>query len=321
MDNYFVFYNLVHKNILFYIKGGTRSKLNQSELKKIQFPFPPLPEQRRIAEILSTIDETIERTEALIEKYRHIKAGLMSDLLTRGIDEEGRIRSEETHEYKDSPLGRVPEEWQIKTTKETLYMKGRIGWRGLKKSEFTKFGPYLITGMHFVNDKIDWTSCFHINMERYTESPEIHVKINDVLLTKDGTIGKVAFIDYLPAEASLNSHLLLLRPLKENLYSKFIFYILLSDSFKRFIDNIKSGSTLAGLSQSSFEKFKFIIPSNEEQHHIAEILTTTDTYIKKEQTYLNKLQQIKKGLMQDLLTGKVRVTTTPLPPKPAEAAT
>ena len=72
-------------------------------------------EQSKIAEILSTVDQAIDQTEALIAKQQRIKTGLMQDLLTRGIDENGNLRSEETHEFKDSPLGRIPVEWEVKT--------------------------------------------------------------------------------------------------------------------------------------------------------------------------------------------------------------
>jgi type I restriction enzyme, S subunit len=82
--------------------------LSRDLLYKIEVPTPPKPEQTKIAEILSTVDRAIEQTEALIAKQQRIKTGLMQDLLTRGIDEDGNLRSEETHEFKDSPLGRIP---------------------------------------------------------------------------------------------------------------------------------------------------------------------------------------------------------------------
>ncbi len=205
-------------------------------------------------------------------------------------------------EYKDTPIGRIPKEWDVKSTHETLYMKGRIGWRGLKKSEFTETGPYLITGVDFIDNRIDWDNCFHITMERYLESPEIQIRENDVLITKDGTIGKVAFIDHLPGPASLNSHLLVLRPASNNIFPKFLFYILQSEQFIAFIDSIKTGSTLTGLSQSNFGKYKFPLPPVPIQHKIAAILSTVDAAIAETDTIIAKTEQIKKGLMQELFT-------------------
>ena len=92
--------------------GSTRYGLPISAIETVEIPTPPKPEQTKIAEILSTVDRAIEQTEALIAKQQRIKTGLMQDLLTRGIDEHGNLRSEQTHQFKDSPLGRIPVEWE-----------------------------------------------------------------------------------------------------------------------------------------------------------------------------------------------------------------
>jgi type I restriction enzyme S subunit len=103
----------VKKQIYKYVEGTTRTALRFNQLKNFIVPLPPLPEQRKIAQILETVDNAIEKTEKIIEKYKRIKQGLMQDLLTKGIDEKGNIRSEKTHKFKDSPLGRIPEEWEV----------------------------------------------------------------------------------------------------------------------------------------------------------------------------------------------------------------
>ncbi len=95
-------------------QGSTFEAISKDDLKNLLLIIPEsLPEQRKIAEILETVDNAIEKTDKIIEKYKRIKQGLMQDLLTKGIDENGRIRSEETHKFKDSPLGRIPEEWEV----------------------------------------------------------------------------------------------------------------------------------------------------------------------------------------------------------------
>jgi len=94
--------------------GSTMQHITRKELARFGALFPiDKIEQSKIAEILSTVDRAIEQTEALIAKQQRIKTGLMQDLLTRGIDEHGNLRSEETHEFKDSPLGRIPVEWEV----------------------------------------------------------------------------------------------------------------------------------------------------------------------------------------------------------------
>ena len=91
--------------------GGGRAGLSKQLLEQVPIPLPPVPEQTKMAEVLSTVDRAIEETEALIAKQQRIKTGLMQDLLTRGIDEHGNLRSEQFHEFKDSPLRRIPVEW------------------------------------------------------------------------------------------------------------------------------------------------------------------------------------------------------------------
>jgi type I restriction enzyme S subunit len=114
-----IFYALEHKDIQSCIVGGTRAKLNQGALRSITIQLPEYKsEQSKIAEVISTVDRAIEQTEGLIAKQQRIKIGLMQDILTHGIDEHGNLRSEETHEFKDSPLGRIPVEWEVLTTGE-----------------------------------------------------------------------------------------------------------------------------------------------------------------------------------------------------------
>lgn len=307
---FFSYYNHFLKR---FGEGTTFLEISKKDLEKLKVIFPKSEsEQNKIVNHLITIDKVILKTEATIEKYKAIKQGMIHDFFTRGIDiKTGKLRPryEEAPElYQPSDLGFIPKEWSIKTTEELLLIKGRIGWRGLKKDEFIESGPYLITGMHFIDDKIDWANCFHISEFRYEESPEIMVQVGDVLITKDGTIGKVAYIDFLPGKASLNSHLLLLRPRNQTqLFSKYLFYELLYTRFRRYIENFKTGSTLAGLSQSAFEKYIFPLPEFEEQEIICNKLISLDKKIDSEIAYLQKLQKIKQGLMQDLLTGKKRV--------------
>ncbi len=126
-DNEFVGYLLQstegqHK-IIDAAGGSTRTTINTKPFGAIRFRFPVKPEQTKIAEVLSTVDQAIEQTEALIAKQQRIKTGLMQDLLTRGIDEHGNLRSEETHEFKDSPLGRIPVGWEVNKIDRLLSRK------------------------------------------------------------------------------------------------------------------------------------------------------------------------------------------------------
>jgi type I restriction enzyme S subunit len=116
--DYFIFaFDHIRSRIESISVGSTVKGIRLEQLLNFEIFTPPLPEQAKIAEILSTVDRAIAQTEALIAKQQRIKTGLMADLLTRGIDEHGNLRSEATHAFKDSPLGRIPVEWEVQDLK------------------------------------------------------------------------------------------------------------------------------------------------------------------------------------------------------------
>ena len=195
-----------------------------------------------------------------------------------------------------------PADWESNNVEKLFFVKGRIGWRGLRKEHFTEEGPYLITGMHIRDSWVKWDECFHIPESKYQESPEIMVSIGDLIITKDGTIGKVAYIDWLPGPTSLNSHLFLVRPKSNNVENCFAKHVFSSWLFHKYIETQRTGSTLSGLSESRFLKFPFPTPLVAEQHRIAEILDTIDEAIQKTETLIAKLKAMKQGLLHDLLT-------------------
>lgn len=194
--------------------------------------------------------------------------------------------------------------WPVLPTGDVFYVKGRIGWRNLRRADFCEDGPYLITGMHIDNSgQVDWDACFHIPQQKFDESPEIQVEVGDLVITKDGTIGKVGRIDWLPGDTSLNSHLFLVRPVEpKRCSSRFAFHVFSSPSFHQFIENQKSGSTLAGLGEAKFVKFDFPVPDFSEQELVSAILDTLDTTIRETEAIIAKLKAVKQGLLHDLLT-------------------
>jgi type I restriction enzyme S subunit len=192
--------------------------------------------------------------------------------------------------------------WHKTTISRSSYLKGRIGWQGLRASEFLEEGPYLITGTDFRNGAIDWKSCYHVTEERYQEAKYIHVKDNDVLITKDGTIGKVAFVRDCPDKAVLNSGIFLLRCNDGSYEHEFMYHLLNSYVFSKFLDDNLAGSTIQHLYQNVFERFEFPIPDKPQQTQIAAVLSTVDRAIAQTEALIAKQQCIKTGLMQDLLT-------------------
>lgn len=210
--------------------------------------------------------------------------------------------------YKQTEVGLIPSDWEVKIFKEVSYMKGRIGWQGLNQSEFTMNmdEPFLITGMNFKDGEIRWNEVYHISEERFEIAKEIQLKQNDVLMTKDGTIGKILFVDFIPFphKASLNSHLLVFRPLKNAYFPKYLYYNLLSPYFLKHIELTKSGTTFFGVSQTSVGEYQIILPPIVEQITIATALSDADALISSLEKLIAKKRNIKQGAMQKLLKPK-----------------
>jgi len=213
-------------------------------------------------------------------------------------------------EYRPSGvewLGDIPDNWQVVRLKHNSYIKGRIGWQNLRAEEFTDEGPYLVTGMHFRAGTVDWDSCYHITEERYLMAPEIFVKSGDVLITKDGSIGKVAYIDTPPGPTSLNSHLLLIRPQKALDYrSRYLYYLLASEIFQRYARMECSGTTFDGISQEAVSNFHMTIPVPDEQSAIVAFLdretARIDALIEKKQRQIELLQEKRAALISHAVT-------------------
>ena len=213
-------------------------------------------------------------------------------------------------EYKESRIpwiGKIPVNWQISVLKRTTRIKGRIGWQGLTSEEYRTEGQYLlVTGTDFINGKIQWYKCWYISEDRFSEDENIQLKEHDVLVTKDGTIGKIAFVENMPLNATLNSGVFVTRPFFNSYAPKFMFWALNSDIFPEFIECSKVGTTIAHLYQKTSEKFTFPLPSVHEQQAIATYLDKTcaaiDKAIEAKQKQLEILDALRKSIIHKAIT-------------------
>lgn len=282
--------------------------LSRDLLYKLQIPTPPKPEQTKIAEILSTVDRAIEQTEALIAKQQRIKTGLMQDLLTRGIDEEGNLRSEQTHEFKDSPLGRVPEGWEVEKWSQVC-SKIQDGTHFSPRTDSSAEFKY-VTSKNIKFGFLDFSDVEYINKRQHDEIyKRCDVCLGDVLLTKDGANTGNCAINLLNEEFSLLSSVAFIRPMKSKLTSMFLLQTILSESGQRLIKDAMSGLAITRVTLEIINNFMMKVPPIQEQKNIGQFLAVWDERIKSEANKLVKLHSLKIGLMQDLLTGKKRVIT------------
>jgi len=177
---------------------------------------------------------------------------------------------------------------------EYLYIKGRIGWKGLKKKEYLPEGDYrIINGESLTTNGIDWSNAGYITEERYNESPEIMLAPNDILISKDGTIGKIGFVKNVDKPTTVASGIFVVRNLRPTeINTRFIYHFLTSSYFKNFITMRTEGSVISHLYQKDFVELDFPLPEMELQNKIVGILDSIDQKIDlNKETNENLLQQ------------------------------
>lgn len=210
--------------------------------------------------------------------------------------------------YKESGIewiGEIPQSWDYLKVRNAFYLKGRIGWQGLKADEFIDKGPFLVTGTDFENGKVNWNTCYHISQERYDEAPEIHVENGDVLITKDGTVGKMAYVENKPDKVSLNSHLLIIRPIRKDIYNKYVFWAFQTSSFTYYKGLAQTGSIMESLSQEKIGSYVIPFPPYTDQKGIANYLdykcAKVDNLISSQQKRIELLKELKQSVISKAL--------------------
>ena len=265
-------------------------------------------EQTKIAEILSTVDQAIEQTEALIAKQQRVKTSLMQDLLTCGIDQEGNLRSEDTHEFKDSPLGRIPVEWEVRSINSIsdFVTSGSRGWAQYYSDEgavFLRIGN--LTRDH-INMRFDDT--VFVRPPASAEVLRTGVLPGDVLISITADLGFIGVIPEGFGEGYVNQHVALIRISDPEVNQRFIGWFLQSRLGQIQIETNNESGAKAGLNLPTIQNLLVVSPPYYEQKYIVQILDTTAKMISHLQTEMDKQIHLKMALMQDLLTGKVSVT-------------
>ncbi len=301
----FIFYSLVHKDITKYLNSGTRSKLNKSELEKIEIDFPATKgEEDKIAKILSTADAVIEKTQAAIAKYKAIKQGMLQDLFTRGIDlNTNKLRpryQDAPHLYKVSKLGMIPREWDDKSIES-------IGEIVTGSTPPTARAEYYGDAFLFVSPA-DIQDNFFIQEtgKKLTQSGfdvTRKLPVNSICVVCIGsTIGKMAL---LAKEGCTNQQInsVICHDPEISFYFFYAMMFYNGPQFRR-----ETGlQAVPIVNKSQFSEFLLPVAEKTEALKIAERLKAIDNKLQSEQTYLQKMQSLKKGLMEDLLSGKKQV--------------
>ena len=276
-------------------RGTGLRRIILQDLKRIKIPLPPLPEQRRIAEVLGTVDSAIQKVGGAIEKTERLKKGLMQRLLTKGIGHE---------RFKETEIGRVPEEWEAMRLGDVL----ELCQYGLSvKMEET--GKYPIIKMDdIVNGIVIPDKVKYIDLDEKTFK-NFKLEKGDILFNRTNSyelVGRTG-IFLLRGDYVFASYLIRLRPKKEIVDSQFLtFYMVFSND--RIRQQLATRAVhQANINATNLQNYNIPLPPLPEQRRIAEILSAVDRKLELERRRKGKLSRVKKGLMNELLTGRKRV--------------
>lgn len=298
--------------------GSTNSHTRANPQETLSWSVPDVPqdEQQNIARILDTLDTTIRETEAIIAKLKAVKQGLLHDLLTRGLDDNGELRppqSEAPHLYKKSKLGWIPKRWGSRKIEDCLIqiVDGDRGKNYPSESEFTSDGYCLfLNAKNVTRDGFKFEETLFITEPKDRALGSGKLERNDIIITTRGTIGNFGFFDdsITFEHMRVNSGMLILRNQDASINSVFLFLSLKNYIFPFELQTKGSGSAQPQLPSKDLKTFHILLPPIVEQVVIAEKIIKYEQRVAFEETALSKAVKLKSGLMDDLLTGRVRVT-------------
>jgi|TARA_R100001143_G_C3359233_1_gene134488 type I restriction enzyme S subunit len=279
--------------------GVTRYGLTIDAIKNAEIRLPPLPEQQKIATILSSVDDVIEKTRTQIDKLKDLKTGMMQELLTKGIGHT---------EFKDSPAGRIPVSWSECTLQDIAVVQTGVAKNGKMTGDLIEV-PYLRVA-NVQDGYLDLTEIKMISIEA-SRLDRFLLRDEDVLVNEGGDFDKLGrgFIWRNQVSPCVHqNHVFVVRTDKAKLLPLFFNYLSGSEYGKKYyLGCAKQTTNLASLNSTQLKAFPILLPSLQEQKEICDVLQSFDEKLQKVVTKLDSLLILKKALMQDLLTGKVRV--------------
>ena len=287
--------------------------ISRDWLTKIELFDPGYNSQKRIAKILTIIDQTIEKTEALIHKYQQIKAGLMHDLFTRGLTADGKLRPsrEQAPElYQETPIGWIPKDWIFTTCsnvcEKIIDCKNRTP--PITPEGFPVIRTPNVRNGEFVDKELVFTDYDSYLIWTARGKP----KVGDIVISREAPVGEVCMLPDRHPEACLGQRMMLYRPNAGIIDSTFFLYVLQSQVIQNRLDLISGGSTVGHVRVGDIRDLWIFHPECPiEQRNIGATLSNISKKIESEDAYRQKLKNQKFGLMHDLLTGKVPVTIDP----------
>ena len=289
-----------------------RLRVSSSDIFKRKIPLPDKHIQTKIANFLDkkcaeidTLHSDIEKQIEMLEEY---KKSIITETVTKGLDPDVEMKNSGI-EW----IGMIPKNWSVTRIGYESWIRARLGWKGLKAEEYVLEGHPFLSAFNIIQNKISWDELDYITDERYNESPEIMLKVGDIVLVKDGAgIGKCAKIDSLPYKtATTNGSLAVISSTVEKLDYNYLYFYLQSAMFQNYILRIMNGMGVPHLSQEELRKIKIPFPPINEQIQIAKYLekkrNDIDMAILEKIQQLETLEQYKKSVIYEYVTGKKEI--------------
>lgn len=293
------------------VNKSAQEGIYQGAVKELQIVLPEIKQQKQIIDYLdakcSKIDEIIEKQQAIIEKLKEYKLSLITEAVTKGLNPDAEMK-----DSGNTEIGKIPLISRPTKLKYLCNTQGRIGFKGYTTTDLVDEGEgvYTLGASHLNNGKIDLTDPVFISWEKYYESPEIMVKQNDILIVQRGsTIGKVAIVDKNYGEVTINPSLVLIN--KIHIDSKYLLYALSARYIINYINLIGTTTAIPMISQKQINDLVVIVPPDSIQISVVKYLDEKcgkiDANILKKQKLIDKLQEYKKSLIYEVVTGKKEV--------------
>lgn len=290
----------------------SRWRMYTDDFGQVLTLIPPIDEQDKIVSYLdkvtSKIDEAIAQQQKMIDLLNERKQIIINNAVTKGLNPDVPMK------YSGVDwIGEIPEHWTTIRLGYCAWIRARLGWKGLKSDEYVDNGYPFLSAFNIVNNKLDWNKLNYINKFRYEETPEIKLRIGDILLVKDGAgIGKCARVDSLPlGEATANGSLAFITA-NERVYYKFLHYYIISNSFNKYKDLLITGMGVPHLTQGEIKNMMLPIPPLNEQYIIVQRLdkniNVIDNILEHYLQQITFLQERKRIIINDVVTGKVKVS-------------
>lgn len=290
----------------------SRWRMYTDDFGQVVSLLPPVEEQDAIVRYLdaatSKIDKAIAMQQKMIDLLNERKQIIIQNAVTKGLDENVEMK-----DSGDRWIGLFPSSWTTRRLNFSSWIRARLGWKGLKASEYVDNGYPFLSAFNIVNDKIKWENLNFINKYRYDESPEIKLSVGDILLVKDGAgIGKCARIDELPCGESTANGSLAVITANYFVDYRYLYYFMISKSFKDHTELLINGMGVPHFTQGEMKKIVIPIPPKSEQQAIVAYLDKEmqrfDSAISNCQRQIALLQERKQIIINEVVTGKVKVS-------------